>query len=175
MNPPRHAVVVSIDEKSQIQALDRTQPRLADEAGQVRDLHTRLQAQRHHDPAEPVEASQRSACSKVRSSAVAYPVTDTRSSSASSRPSSDRAARQGHPRHPRQLCCPQAPRGAGLARGPSKMDVPLHADLVLMAQRRRRLLLQAHPAERRLPLRRRPRKGHLPLHRRNQKSPTPFV
>ena len=26
MNPPRHAVVVSIDEKSQIQALDRTQP-----------------------------------------------------------------------------------------------------------------------------------------------------
>jgi hypothetical protein len=28
MNPPRHAVVVSIDEKSQIQALDRTQPGL---------------------------------------------------------------------------------------------------------------------------------------------------
>ncbi len=26
MNPPRHAAVVSIDEKSQIQALDRTQP-----------------------------------------------------------------------------------------------------------------------------------------------------
>ncbi len=29
MNPPRHAVVVSIDEKSQIQALDRTHPLLA--------------------------------------------------------------------------------------------------------------------------------------------------
>src|SRR3981081_1869706 len=28
MNPPAHAVVVSIDEKSQIQALDRTQPGL---------------------------------------------------------------------------------------------------------------------------------------------------
>jgi len=28
MNPPVHAVVVSIDEKSQIQALDRTQPGL---------------------------------------------------------------------------------------------------------------------------------------------------
>ena len=26
MNPPKHAEVVSIDEKSQIQALDRTQP-----------------------------------------------------------------------------------------------------------------------------------------------------
>jgi hypothetical protein len=28
MNPPKHAVVVSIDEKSQIQAFDRTQPGL---------------------------------------------------------------------------------------------------------------------------------------------------
>jgi len=28
MNPPVHAVVISIDEKSQIQALDRTQPGL---------------------------------------------------------------------------------------------------------------------------------------------------
>ena len=28
MDPPKHAVVVSIDEKSQIQALDRTQPGL---------------------------------------------------------------------------------------------------------------------------------------------------
>jgi hypothetical protein len=28
MNPPKHAIVVSIDEKSQIQALDRTQPGL---------------------------------------------------------------------------------------------------------------------------------------------------
>jgi hypothetical protein len=29
--PPAHAVVLSIDEKSQIQALDRTQPGLPDE------------------------------------------------------------------------------------------------------------------------------------------------
>ncbi len=28
MSPPRHAVVLSVDEKSQIQALDRTQPGL---------------------------------------------------------------------------------------------------------------------------------------------------
>ncbi len=33
MNPPAHAVVVSIDEKSQIQALDRTQPGLPLKAG----------------------------------------------------------------------------------------------------------------------------------------------
>ena len=30
-DPPAHAIVLSIDEKSQIQAIDRTQPRLADE------------------------------------------------------------------------------------------------------------------------------------------------
>ena len=44
MNPPRHAVVVSIDEKSQIQALDRTQPGLPAQARQVRDHDPRLQA-----------------------------------------------------------------------------------------------------------------------------------
>ena len=31
LNPPEHALVLCVDEKSQIQALDRTQPGLADE------------------------------------------------------------------------------------------------------------------------------------------------
>src|SRR3954471_11486840 len=35
MAPPRHAVVLSVDEKSQIQALDRPQPGLPDQAGKV--------------------------------------------------------------------------------------------------------------------------------------------
>jgi len=35
MNPPEHAVVFCVDEKSQIQALDRTQPRLPMRPGQV--------------------------------------------------------------------------------------------------------------------------------------------
>jgi hypothetical protein len=38
MNPPRHAVVVSINEKSQIQALDRTQPRLPLKRGKCATL-----------------------------------------------------------------------------------------------------------------------------------------
>ena len=37
MDPPKHAVVVSIDEKSQIQALDRTQPGLPLQARKMRD------------------------------------------------------------------------------------------------------------------------------------------
>src|SRR4051794_38703992 len=38
MTPPRHAVVVSIDEKSQIQALDRTQPGLPLKRGKCATL-----------------------------------------------------------------------------------------------------------------------------------------
>ena len=37
MDPPKHAVVVSIDEKSQIQALDRTQAGLPLKPGKCRD------------------------------------------------------------------------------------------------------------------------------------------
>src|SRR5438046_5567633 len=35
MNPPEHAVVLCVDEKAQIQALDRTQPLLPMRPGQV--------------------------------------------------------------------------------------------------------------------------------------------
>jgi hypothetical protein len=38
MDPPKHAVVVSIDEKSQIQALDRTQPGLPLKPGKCRTM-----------------------------------------------------------------------------------------------------------------------------------------
>jgi len=100
--------------------------------------------------------------------------------------------RQGDPRHPRQLRGSQAPQCAGLARRPSAMDLPLHANLVLLlsachpsllrrpwplarfAQRRRGLLLKAHPAEpqtRRLPFRPRPRNGDHPIHRRHEQKP----
>ena len=47
VDPPAHAVVLSVDEKSQIQALDRTQPG-ADEAGPRRHDDPRLQTSRHH-------------------------------------------------------------------------------------------------------------------------------
>jgi len=49
LNPPEQAMVLCVDEKSQIQALDRTQPGLADQEGPLWDHDPRLQAQRHHD------------------------------------------------------------------------------------------------------------------------------
>ena len=39
VNPPKRAVVFSVDEKSQIQALDRTQPGLPLKKGARRDVH----------------------------------------------------------------------------------------------------------------------------------------
>ncbi len=47
MNPPDDAIVLSFDEKSQIQALDRTQQSLPMKQGRP-DVHPRLQAPWHH-------------------------------------------------------------------------------------------------------------------------------
>ena len=49
LNPPEHALVLCCDEKSQIQALDRTQPGLPLETRSGRNHDPRLQAQRHGD------------------------------------------------------------------------------------------------------------------------------
>src|SRR5213080_4498936 len=61
-----------------------------------------------------------------------------------------------------------------MARAASALDLPLHANLGIMAQRRRRLLRQAHnsaPQTRRVSIRRRPRSRHQPLRRRDQRRP----
>ena len=48
LHPPDRALVLCVDEKSQIQALDRTQPLLADAPGPSGAAHPRLHAPRHH-------------------------------------------------------------------------------------------------------------------------------
>jgi hypothetical protein len=54
VNRPNHAIVLSVDEKGQIQALDRTQRGAADEEGTCRHHHTRLQASWRHDAVRSV-------------------------------------------------------------------------------------------------------------------------
>jgi hypothetical protein len=49
VDPPAHAIVLSFDEKSQIQALDWTQPGLPMKKGRGRNNDPRLQAPWHHD------------------------------------------------------------------------------------------------------------------------------
>src|SRR6266542_4335497 len=71
-----------------------------------------------------------------------------------------------------QLRHSQTPESAQMARAASALDLPLHANLGIMAQRRRRLLRQAHksaPQTRRVSIRRRGR--HQPLRRRDQCRP----
>ena len=46
LNPPDKAIVLCVDEKSQIQALNRTQPGSAAEEGALRHDDSRLQAKR---------------------------------------------------------------------------------------------------------------------------------
>ena len=50
LNPPEAAVVLCVDEKSQIQALDRSAPVLPLMPGVPERQHPRLRPQRHHEP-----------------------------------------------------------------------------------------------------------------------------
>ena len=49
VDPPAHAIVLSVDEKSQIQALDRTQPGLPMKKGRAGTMDPRLQKKRNDD------------------------------------------------------------------------------------------------------------------------------
>ena len=140
VNPPAHAVVLSVDEKSQIQALDRTQPGLPMKPGRA---GTMTHDYKRHGTTTLFAASTSSmapslaaTCSiiahqefirflnaieeQVPGGKVIHAIVD-------------------------QLCDPQAPKGAPMAGAASPLDVPLHPDLSILAQRGRRLLRQAHP------------------------------
>ena len=167
VDPPAHAVVLSVDEKSQIQALDRTQPGLPMKKGRAGTMT--------HD----------------YKSVTAPPRCLPRSTSSTARSSASNMKRHRHqefirflnaieakvpakkadPCHRRQLCHPQASQGPCLARPPSPLHLPLHAEVGLLAQRRRGLLRQTDPTTietGRLPIRRRPSGRHQPLRRGNQ-------
>ena len=60
LNPPEQAVVLCLDEKSQVQALDRTQPSLPMKKGRAEHVDPRLQAQRHHHLVRRAERADRS-------------------------------------------------------------------------------------------------------------------
>ena len=123
-------------------------------------------------PCLPPSTSWKARCSAAACSAIA-----TVSSSAFSRRRGRGPCGQGDPRGARQLRKPQAPEGAHLARPPSALDLPLHPDLGLMAQRGRRLLFHAHappPATGHLHRCRRSSGCHQTLHRRAQPQRPPL-
>jgi hypothetical protein len=62
LSPPEHAMVLCCDEKSQVQALDRTQPGLPLKKGRAATMRTTTSA------TAPPRCSLRSTCSMARSS-----------------------------------------------------------------------------------------------------------
>ena len=71
MSPPEHALVLCVDEKSQVQALDRTQPGLPLKKGAGRNHDPRLQTQWHDDA---IRCTQRTGWSSHRAMPTApYP------------------------------------------------------------------------------------------------------
>jgi len=68
LSPPERAVVLCVDENSQIQALDRTQP-LAPPPRPSRAAHARLRASRNAQPVSPLSTRR-----PALSSGVAIPV-----------------------------------------------------------------------------------------------------
>jgi hypothetical protein len=128
VDPPEHALVLSLDEKSQIQALDRTQPGLPMKKGRCGTMTHATSATARRGCSPP------SMCSTAVSSASAWRATGIRNSSASSTRSIARPGRSGTPPDRRQLRDAQASQGPRLARTPSAVSFPLHPDIGLMAQ-----------------------------------------
>jgi transposase len=128
LNPPERAIVLCVDEKSQIQALQRTQPGLPMKKGAVRHAHPRLYAPWDHDtlcrPRCPGRQGHRSMPAAPSPSGVFEVPAHPRCGFPPGQvPSS----------HRRQLRHPQASGGGALAQKPFPICAPLHADEFLLA------------------------------------------
>ena len=138
IDPPAHAVVLCVDEKSQIQALDRTAPLLPLQPGQVE--------RRTHDYTRHGTTSLFAALDVKTGKVVGE--THRRHRSREFRQFLDRldASVPGGPRCARrhgQLRHTQDPVDSGLVRQAPALPRPLHPDLRLMAQPRGTLVRRA--------------------------------
>jgi hypothetical protein len=134
--------VVSIDEKSQIQALDRTQPGLPLKRGKCATLT--------HDYKRHGTTTLFAALSVLEGKVIGRCVPRHRHQEFIRFIATvDRSVPAGKVIHAilDNYAAHKHPQVLALARRTSAMDVPLHADLLLLAQCRERLLLQAHSPE----------------------------
>ena len=167
VSPPAHAVVLSVDEKSQIQALDRTQPGLPMKKGRAATMT--------HDYKRHGTTTLFAALNTLTGEVFAKNMSRHRHQefirflNALER---ENPRRQGRPCDLGQLRRAQDAGGPPLARPPSTLDLPLHPDIEFLAERRRGLLRQAlaqTAQARRLLLRRGATGCHQPLHRGAQR------
>ena len=139
LDPPDKALVLCVDEKSQIQALDRTQPGLPLKKGRA---GTMTHDYKRHGTTTLFAALDVADRQGDRPLPDAPPPSGVPKVPARHRPRDPEAPRSA-PRH-RQLCHPQARRGEGVARQASALPLALHSHLRLLAQPRRALLRTHH-------------------------------
>lgn len=137
LNPPEHAVVLCVDEKTQVQALERTQPMLPMRPG--------LPGRATHD-------YKRNGTTRLFAALNLPADWWSPNSIAATGPLSfldrDRSGRAWRPRRARgagQLLHPQDPGHPPLGGGPPWLPLALHPDIVVVAQPGRALVRRAHP------------------------------
>ena len=169
IDPPEHAVVLSVDEKSQIQALDRTQPGLPLKRGRCGTMT--------HDYKRHGTTTLFAALDVLDGKVIGQCMARHRHQEFIRFLNQiNRETPAGRELHliVDNYATHKASQGAGLARTASEVPFPLHPDLGVMAQRGRGLLRQTDqtaPQARRLHGNRRSPGRHQPIPRRNQRQP----
>ena len=128
-NPPDKAVVLCVDEKSQVQALDRSQP--------VLPMMPGMPERRTHDYARHGVTSLFAAFDIADGTVISETAPPPPPPGVPEVPEEDRQERPGWPGRPpglRQLRNAQDPGHPGLARPPSPLPRPLHPDRVKLDQ-----------------------------------------
>ena len=163
VDPPAHAIVLSVDEKSQIQALDRTQPGLPMKKGRAGTMT--------HDYKRHGTTTLFAALDVLEGKVIGRCMQRHRHQEFIRFLNAIEAqvpAKKSRARDPRQLRCPQASKGASMAGPAPALYLPLHTDLVFVAQRCRGVLrqtCQAATKARCLPMRGRSPSHHQPFRR----------
>jgi transposase len=139
LNPPHNALVLCVDEKSQIQALERTQPILPLGLGYVEGVtHDYF---RHGTPVRRPRCGQRPGAHTMQEAASASGVPRLPAPHRS-----ERSQASGCASDRRQLRHPQACQGQGVVGPAAALSRALHTDLRLLAQPTRALVRTDHLA-----------------------------
>lgn len=165
LNPIEHALVLSFDEKSQIQALDRTQPGLPTKKGRGQAMthdYKRNGTTTLFPALNAVTGGLRSVSTTASSSRVAEVSAPDRL---------DGQCEEADPHHLRQLCHAQASACKALAGRARAISCAFHAHLSLMVEHDRALLSRSDREKsptRRVPRARTTHRGRRRLHRPSQ-------
>ena len=173
LNPPERAVVLCVDEKSQIQALDRTQPILPMQPG--------LPERATHDYKRHGTSSLYAALDVSTGKVIGSLHSRHRAIEFKTVPAAHRRGGPGRsrrPRDPRQQLDPQDPGDPEMAGRAPRFVLALHPDLQLLAEPRRALVRRTDQQEAppwRTPLRRPAQRRHPRLDQDLERNPKPFV